>query len=441
ILERMASSNKQPQWRSVPQLVLPGQRVPRLVPLGQPVGQTQSVQQHQWRPVWTDDKLVLRGQAAYSPVKDQLEIESFSVDSRTLKIDSVKGSFSNLTTDPVADISGQLEYDLKKICELMEPYIGSDIRFVGSGKDGFRYRGRLPSDNQSLPDSPWWEGVTTEVAFSWDAFDVFGLKGGAADVEAMVEQGVVVFQPLEVPFNGGQLKTTPRIRMGSDPLLSWSDDTEVQQATLSEELCQTWLQYVAPMLSQATRAQGKFSVKLPEGEVPITDPSRGELSGTLVIHSAQIRPGPLTSQLVAVAMQVDSIIKRKPGLAGRSTVLNIAQQEVAFSLSDGRVHHKNFVVEIGDVVVQTTGSVGLDNTLQLVAEIPIRDKWVENDKFLRGLKGQSLRIPIRGTLGKPKLDNRVVTQLGKQMVGSAAGDLLEDALRKGLKKGLDKFFQ
>ena len=110
-------------------------------------------------------------------------------------------------------------------------------------------------------------------------------------------------------------------------------------------------------------------------------------------------------------------------------------------MADGRVEHQNFQIEIGDVIVRTSGYVGFDQSLGLVAEIPIRDKWVQRDKFLRGLKGQTLKIPIRGTLNKPQLDKRIIAWLGQQMIGSAAGGLLEDALDRGLQQGLDKLFR
>jgi hypothetical protein len=110
-------------------------------------------------------------------------------------------------------------------------------------------------------------------------------------------------------------------------------------------------------------------------------------------------------------------------------------------VADGRVEHGNFELQIGDVIVRTSGYVGFDQSLGLVAEIPIRDKWVARDKFLRGLAGQTLKIPIRGTLSKPQLDQRAIAWLGQQMIGSAASGLLEDVIDRGLQKGLDQLFR
>jgi hypothetical protein len=175
--------------------------------------------------------------------------------------------------------------------------------------------------------------------------------------------------------------------------------------------------------------------------IPLKDRKKSELAGSLIIHSAQVSPGPLTAQIAAIAAQVDAIIKRRPGVRPGSTTLKITPQTIPFRVADGRVEHQNFQIEIGDVIVRTSGYVGFDQSLGLVAEIPIRDKWVQRDKFLRGLKGQTLKIPIRGTLNKPQLDKRIIAWLGQQMIGSAASGLLEDALDRGLQQGLDKLFR
>ena len=253
------------------------------------------------------------------------------------------------------------------------------------------------------------------------------------------------FKPIDIPFNDGRLRNTPRIHFDRGaPLLVLSPGKAIEGADMSERLCETWLQYVAPALSQATRVEGRFSLALERSVTPISTPEQSDVAGTLSIHSAQIRPGPLTAQLVSLATQVDAIIKRQPGQAASgadNATLRIAEQDVRFQVAEGRVHHQNFQIEVGDVVVRTSGSVGIDKTLVLVAEIPIRDSWVDRDRFLKGLRGQTLKIPIRGTLGKPKLDRSAVTQLGRQMVGGAAEGLLEDALNKGLQKGLNGLFK
>ena len=137
--------------------------------------------------------------------------------------------------------------------------------------------------------------------------------------------------------------------------------------------------------------------------------------------------------------KVDAIINRRPN--PNKPILKIDPQEVPFRMVAGRVEHHQFEVEVGDVVVRTSGSVGLDQTLDLVAEIPIRQKWVDRDPILRGLAGQTLEIPIRGTVQNPKLDPKAIGKLSKQMLQGTASGFLNDAIDRGLQKGLQELFR
>ncbi len=48
---------------------------------------------------------------------------------------------------------------------------------------------------------------------------------------------------------------------------------------------------------------------------------------------------------------------------------------------------------MGDLVVSSAGSVGLDETLDLQVSVPIPDKWTQGKPLLAGLKGEV--IPFR----------------------------------------------
>ena len=119
------------------------------------------------------------------------------------------------------------------------------------------------------------------------------------------------------------------------------------------------------------------------------------------------------------------------------------------SMAEGRVAHQGAMFVFSDLVVRTSGSVGLDESLDLIAEIPIKDEWLASDgKLLGSLKGKSVQIPIRGTLTKPQLDNRVLAGLARDIGTSAVGSLLEEQLKGKvpdkldgvLKQGLDQLF-
>jgi hypothetical protein len=99
---------------------------------------------------------------------------------------------------------------------------------------------------------------------------------------------------------------------------------------------------------------------------------------------------------------------------------------------EGRVHHEGLQLTIGDVVVRTKGSVGIDESLQLLAEVPVRDQWVQNDRYLSALRGQVLQLPVQGSLGRPRVDTQALAGLTRQTVTGAASQLLQQELGRGL---------
>jgi len=87
---------------------------------------------------------------------------------------------------------------------------------------------------------------------------------------------------------------------------------------------------------------------------------------------------------------------------------------------------------VGTLPITTHGSVGLDESLSLVAEVPIQAKLLGRDLSLGALEGQTLQIPIEGTLKKPRLDRRILQQLAGQLLQNATRGALIDEVNKQL---------
>jgi hypothetical protein len=171
----------------------------------------------------------------------------------------------------------------------------------------------------------------------------------------------------------------------------------------------------------------------------------------------------LAQQVIGVAQQVKSFMDGKTGVdsltnfaggflglpgtnppAAPATTpeapakqwLELPEQRVPVDVADGRVHHQGLSMQVKDVVIRTSGSVGItDQTLSLVAEIPILDDWIKNRRELSGLKGQTIQIPIGGTVTRPQLDTRGLLAFSKNLAFAAGRGAIENELTKGLEKG------
>ena len=103
-------------------------------------------------------------------------------------------------------------------------------------------------------------------------------------------------------------------------------------------------------------------------------------------------------------------------------------------MANGRVFHDGLTLVTKEATLKTRGSVGLDESLDLVIEVPIRDEWLAQNKSLSGLRGKSLHIPVRGSLTQPQIDARVLESLARDAVAAPVEYLLENELQKGLNR-------
>ena len=204
---------------------------------------------------------------------------------------------------------------------------------------------------------------------------------------------------------------------------------------ISPEVSEAMLKYVAPVLAGATQSEGQFSLQLDGLRAPLADTKKAESSGKLTVHSVRVVPGPTTDQWVGLAQQVQALIKRTDAQTVRTTtLLQIRDQQVNFKVVDGRVYHQNIEFQIGEVIMRSQGSVGLtDETISLTLQIPVQDDWVAKNPILAGLKGQTLQIPVSGTLKQPQMDKRALANISGQLIQNAAGSQINKALDKFLK--------
>jgi hypothetical protein len=249
-------------------------------------------------------------------------------------------------------------------------------------------------------------------------------------------------EPLSLAVGEGQLTLAPSLRLDPPPAeLTHPAGQLLTNVRISPEVSEAMLKYVAPVLAGATQTDGLFSMQLDAVRVPLGEMRRMDSAGKLSVHSVRVVPGTLASGWISLAQQIEAIAKRRDptALAAKPpvTLLSIRDQQVNFRVVDGRVHHQNMEFQVGEVVMRSQGSVGLDESLSLVLQVPIQDSWVSTQPLLAGLKGQALQVPISGTLTRPQMDQRAVASLSQQLLQSAAGQ----AIGGELNRALDKLFK
>lgn len=325
---------------------------------------------------------------------------------------------------------------------------------------------------------------TVKGNLGWETVDTAGMLFGPAEVPFRMTEDTVTIQPSRIPVLGAS-RLTPRFigprlapleplpgTLGSDggqgeiliagdvhyrPEL-WIDVTPgpiARGVTLTPEMTEKWLKYLAPIASDAARVQGRFGADLQQAVIYIDDPKRSQIRGRLDIEQIRMNAGPLADQVIAGARQLQALAaigsNVRPASTG-STLITLPAQSVEFQVSRGVVDHRALMLEVDRARVITSGQVDFDGRLNLTAQIPLDAKWLGSD--LRSLSGQTMTLPIDGTLSRPSLDSagirKVVADFGTRAVQNvaqeAASNFLQEQLgrgqqqlEQGLNKSLEKF--
>jgi hypothetical protein len=176
----------------------------------------------------------------------------------------------------------------------------------------------------------------------------------------------------------------------------------LRDARLEPNVAQGVLAYIAPVMADAARTGGRFSLRLDGATFPVGAPEAARLSGVLSMHEVDMGPGPLTAKML------DAL----PGRLDLPRSIRVADDsEVEFHLANRRVWHKG--LEFGIPLakpgqrldINSSGSVGLDDkSLDLKFALPVPADLPADRPLLASLAGKSISLGIGGVLGEPKVN-------------------------------------
>jgi len=368
---------------------------------------------------WQEPQLTVAVRCRWDRAADALEVEQMECRGQSLAVE-MSGRVAALTGTRDVQIKGAADFDLAKLQPIIESRLGRGLRLAG--RDTCRFEVSGPLAELSVQQQG---GLSAKADAAWQSADFYGVRLGPAKVAARLEAGRLNIDPLAIAVSEGHLHLRPSVDLTPGPaVLRLAPGTLIENVRITPEMCDGALEYVAPVLAGVTAAEGRFSVSLDDCHVPLADAKRGDVSGHLTVHSVQVGPGPLVREL--------AILLNHAAPAKLSK-----ESRVTFRMVEGRVYHRDLVMEFPDLTVRTYGSVGLDRTLAIMAEMPVPPKWVGDDSLGRAVKNRTIRLPIGGTLDAPRIDRRELDRVAAEFVRDTA----VDALNNELGRQLDKLFR
>ncbi|MEW4562151.1 hypothetical protein AB1K70_06475 [Bremerella sp. JC770] len=204
--------------------------------------------------------------------------------------------------------------------------------------------------------------------------------------------------------------------------------TLMDRQQMTQEMCDDMLKFVAPIVTGVTKVNGEVSLSLADIHVPLADRQSSVGKGQMVIHKAQLTGTPLVQKITEFV-----------GLGPSVEVFSDCT--INFELADKQVYHEGLDFGIGNLRVRTRGFVGLDKSLNLIAEVPVplnpTEELAEGElprPILSALRGKTIEIPIIGTLDKPIIDK---DRLGQSLMATAESTLRDFLNNDQIKLDLD----
>ncbi len=332
---------------------------------------------------------------------------------------SLTGQLSGRGTRHLLELQGELHGDLAQLSPRLDAWLPIEVRAEGRQVSQFRVSGRLGELAQLPPGAGWHTAVGLfegEATPAWDRLTLGGLALGRGLAHIKLANGMLDVAAVEIPCHSGwaHLRASVDLR-GEQPALMLPAGPLLEDVRVTPAMCQTWLKYLAPIVANATQVEGRLSLDLAAGRLPldVLDPEAiahgGDLGGRLRLDSVEVGVAPLPA-LLAKTFGLPHSVRLVDGA------------DVEFRMHNGQLYHRGFAFRLGPLQVQSEGNVGWDQSIDLVADVHIPADTELPGRMLPGLRGRTMRVPIHGTLSDPKIDLGRLTAMNTSAALGRADD-------------------
>jgi translocation and assembly module TamB len=352
-----------------------------------------------------------------SPDGKHMTIEKIQVDSNALALDA-DGKMDQMGKKQVLEAQGTMGLDMALVSDFLKKTGRPPVELSGGEKRPFRIKLVSTEDG--------WQDPLKHLEFSGalhvNSVTAYGLKLTPNDVPIRVANAAGD-AALNSPANGGQLSLQPIITMGKEPyVLSFTKNSDIlKDVQVTQGLIDGLLANIHPLFKNAVIPDGIIDLHMKNFSLPLSEKgiNSASFAGTLGLNGIKLNSTPFLSGLLSM-MKINE----------RELLLN--DQSIDFTAKNGRVECSQITIDAGGYPLTMQGSIGFDKTLDFIAGVPVTKQMVGKDAY-QYLQGTTIKVPISGTVSKPKVDQTAFQ--------SATGDLMQQALQKNVQKGVEGLLQ
>ena len=342
----------------------------------------------------------------------------------TLKLNSVPlgldcaGQLTGLQASKDLSLKGTLTCDFAEISRILKATGGEAIDISGKGSEPFELSLSLGGkDAAAIVRS-----LQATANLLVERIRMFGIEATDFRMGLVAKEGRTTLA-MDTAVNGGRLTVSPVIdATGSSLVLIVPENTKMlSDVQLTEEMSAELLARFHPVFRAGRVVTGAVDMVMERCVAPLDDTLQKAMSmqGMIDVRGVVLESGGLLA-VVLDAAKVDA------------EQVRIQDQRITFVCENGRITPSPLRIRADHFEMTMSGSVGLDKTVDYVAQVPVTRELV-GDRAFKYLEGQTAKLAIRGTVDKPVVSREAFQRM--------IGDLVRDALKKEVGKEAEKLLQ
>jgi len=338
----------------------------------------------------------------------------------------VTGTVADLTGRRRADLAIHLAYDAKELAGKLTGVLPREVAVAGQRRSRIDFRG-------DLAGATWREVVKGLTA------------RGQLGLDTITCEGLIVRDPtLTLVLADGHLRIGPdrwRINRGVSDLLLDVDLTAdpvvvtvprpldlARDVDFDKQVASAYLKYLCPAFAEVGHTRGTVTLACRRLRVPLAADWRDRMQAEATAQFGGVELA--SSKLVRLILI--ALGERPTGVVGDIPPFTVTAR-------DGRIRYGTIRIPVKDVVIELTGSAGFDETLDLVAAVPLTERMLGGDRRVRRyLTGARLALAIGGTFDNPQLDEQAVRKALDGLIRDALKKAVEVETRRLLERWLDR---
>ena len=308
-------------------------------------------------------------------------------------------------------LEGEQQVDFARVGSLVAAFTDKSLEMGGSRRQHF-----------SLDTPLAKEGLKTArltTTFQADSLVWSGVEAERIALPLRLADGVLS-SGIHGELNGGRLDVEGTYAINAKPphITLPPGERILSGVELDRTLTGAVLGKIHPLFGLLASPRGKVDARMDEFYWPVAAGGSESARFTTVFDVGKIE---LESR--GVLKEVLALVK----LADQP--LTLKESEITCTGKQGRISCTPLHILVADSVMTISGSVGMDQSLDYLLEVPVTEKLVGREGF-RVLGGTTIKVPLRGTLNEPDLNTKLVSE--------AIADLARQAAGKAVKKEVEK---